>query len=114
MLYLSNNNLIEIPGEVFSVLKYLEWLDVRNNQLSSLPASIKRHVRLQTILLQQNKVENLPLELCKHSLKEFVFLRYVLLKKYQVERNSLDYHILSYVNITIKYLVVDLTFSLIK
>ncbi|CAD1477563.1 unnamed protein product, partial [Heterotrigona itama] len=64
MLYLSNNNLIEVPGEVFSVLKYLEWLDVRNNQLSSLPASIKRHTCLQTILLQQNKVEYLPLELC--------------------------------------------------
>ncbi|XP_071872022.1 uncharacterized protein [Bombus fervidus] len=64
MLYLSNNGLIEIPDEVFSCLMYLEWLDVRNNQLSSLPASIKGHMCLETILLQGNRVENLPLELC--------------------------------------------------
>ncbi|XP_033318343.1 E3 ubiquitin-protein ligase LRSAM1-like [Bombus bifarius] len=64
MLYLSNNGLIEIPDEVFSCLMYLEWLDVRNNQLSSFPASIKGHRCLETILLQGNRVENLPLELC--------------------------------------------------
>ena len=73
MLYLSNNGLIEIPDEVFSCLMYLEWLDVRNNQLSSFPASIKGHMCLETILLQGNRVENLPLELCKHSLKAFQF-----------------------------------------
>ncbi|CAL7938738.1 unnamed protein product [Xylocopa violacea] len=64
MLYLSNNDLMEIPDEVFSFLKYLEWFDVRNNRLSSLPSSIKGHKCLETILLQGNRVENLPLELC--------------------------------------------------
>ncbi|KOC65091.1 Leucine-rich repeat-containing protein 27 [Habropoda laboriosa] len=64
MLYLSNNNLNELPDEIFSSLKYLEWLDVRNNKLSSLPVSIKWHRCLETILLQGNNVEYLPLELC--------------------------------------------------
>ncbi|XP_017760317.1 PREDICTED: E3 ubiquitin-protein ligase LRSAM1-like [Eufriesea mexicana] len=64
MLYLSNNRLIEIPDEIFSGLKYLEWLDVRYNQLSSLPTTVKWHSCLETILLQGNKLENLPLELC--------------------------------------------------
>lgn len=65
MLYLENNSLSELPDNVFSFLPHLHWLDVRNNQLTSLPTSIKSHPSLETILLQGNKIEKLPLELCK-------------------------------------------------
>ncbi|XP_020294811.1 uncharacterized protein LOC109860252 isoform X2 [Pseudomyrmex gracilis] len=64
MLYLESNNLPELPKELFILLTNLQWLDVRNNQLTSLPASIKSHPSLETILLEGNKIEKLPLELC--------------------------------------------------
>ncbi|KYM99101.1 PREDICTED: uncharacterized protein LOC108777033 [Cyphomyrmex costatus] len=64
MLYLENNNLPELPERLFISLQNLQWLDVRNNLLTSLPTSIKSHPSLETILLQGNKIEKLPLELC--------------------------------------------------
>lgn len=65
MLYLEDNNLTELPEKLFVFLQHLQWLDVRNNLLTSLPTSIKSHPSLETILLQGNKIEKLPLELCK-------------------------------------------------
>ncbi|EFN71211.1 Leucine-rich repeat-containing protein 27 [Camponotus floridanus] len=64
MLYLENNNLSELPEELFVSLPHLQWLDVRNNQLTNLSASIRSHPSLESILLQGNKIEKLPLELC--------------------------------------------------
>ncbi|XP_011699530.1 PREDICTED: E3 ubiquitin-protein ligase LRSAM1-like [Wasmannia auropunctata] len=64
MLYLEDNNLSELPERLFVSLQHLQWLDVRNNVLTSLPTSIKSHPSLETILLQGNKIEKLPLELC--------------------------------------------------
>ncbi|KYM88780.1 Leucine-rich repeat-containing protein 27 [Atta colombica] len=63
MLYLENNNLFELPERLFISLQNLQWLDVRNNLLTSLPTTIKSHPSLETILLQGNKIEKLPLEL---------------------------------------------------
>lgn len=65
MLYLENNNLSELPKELFVSLPHLQWLDIRNNQLTNLPTSIRSHPSLESILLQGNKFEKLPLELCK-------------------------------------------------
>lgn len=65
MLYLENNNLRELPKELFVLLTHLQWLDIRNNQLTNLPTSIQLNSSLETILLQGNKIEKLPLELCK-------------------------------------------------
>ncbi|XP_070154491.1 leucine-rich repeat-containing protein 27 isoform X2 [Polyergus mexicanus] len=64
MLYLENNNLSELPKELFVSLPHLQWLDVRNNQLTNLPTNIRSHSSLESILLQGNKFEKLPLELC--------------------------------------------------
>ncbi|XP_011871281.1 PREDICTED: uncharacterized protein LOC105563902 isoform X1 [Vollenhovia emeryi] len=64
MLYLEDNDLPELPEKLFVSLQHLQWLDVRNNLLTSLPTSIKSHPSLETILLQGNKIEKLPLELC--------------------------------------------------
>ncbi|XP_025987312.1 leucine-rich repeat-containing protein 27 isoform X2 [Solenopsis invicta] len=64
MLYLEDNHLSELPEKLFVSLQHLQWLDVRNNLLTSLPTSIKLHPSLETILLQRNKIEKLPLELC--------------------------------------------------
>ncbi|XP_077273194.1 uncharacterized protein LOC143903463 isoform X1 [Temnothorax americanus] len=64
MLYLEDNNLTELPEKLFVSLQHLQWLDVRNNLLTSLPTSIKSHPSLETVLLQGNKIEKLPLELC--------------------------------------------------
>nr|XP_033333108.1 uncharacterized protein LOC117224356 isoform X1 [Megalopta genalis] len=64
MLYLSNNDLIELPDEIFTFLRHLKWLDVRNNQISSLPNSIESHQCIETLLLQANNIQELPIELC--------------------------------------------------
>ncbi|XP_076294253.1 uncharacterized protein LOC143215742 isoform X1 [Lasioglossum baleicum] len=64
MLYLADNDLIELPDEMFTLLKQLKWLDVRNNQISSLPNSIESHRCIETLLLQANSIKELPLELC--------------------------------------------------
>ncbi|XP_076643935.1 uncharacterized protein LOC143354081 isoform X2 [Halictus rubicundus] len=64
MLYLGDNDLIELPGEMFTCLKHLKWLDIRNNQISSLPNSIESHKCIETLLLQANCIKELPLELC--------------------------------------------------
>ncbi|XP_011309620.1 leucine-rich repeat-containing protein 27-like [Fopius arisanus] len=64
MLYLDNNCLNELPEELFMSLSFLQWLDVRNNWLKTLPGTIKNHQCLETILLQGNRIEKLPLELC--------------------------------------------------
>ncbi|XP_078036409.1 uncharacterized protein LOC144469719 isoform X2 [Augochlora pura] len=64
MLYLSNNDIIELPDEIFKFLRHLKWLDVRNNQISSLPNSIESHQCMETLLLQANNIQELPIELC--------------------------------------------------
>lgn len=63
MLYLDSNNLKEIPEDLFVVSKKLKWLDVRNNQLASIPSTLKGHESLETLLLQGNNLEKLSLEL---------------------------------------------------
>ncbi|KZC07781.1 PREDICTED: E3 ubiquitin-protein ligase LRSAM1-like [Dufourea novaeangliae] len=64
MLYMAGNSLMELPDEVFTFLRHLEWIDIRNNQISSLPNSIESHPCIETLLLQANKIEELPLVLC--------------------------------------------------
>lgn len=82
MLYLENNNLSELPEELFVSLPHLQWLDVRNNQLTNLPASIRSHPSLESILLQGNKIEKLPLELCKRIKCIVIILSIVFLSFY--------------------------------
>ena len=52
MLYLESNRIEELTADIFTELPNLEYLDVRFNQLTRLPASIGRHRKLKTLLLQ--------------------------------------------------------------
>ncbi|KAF7993712.1 hypothetical protein HCN44_010307 [Aphidius gifuensis] len=63
MIYLESNLLSELPSDFFDILRHLQWFDIRNNRLKSLPSSIKNHSCLETIMLQGNLLEKLPLEL---------------------------------------------------
>lgn len=74
MLYLEGNKLDEIPEELFTNLKSLQWLDVRNNQIKFLPLTIKGHLNLETILIQRNKLEKLPIELGNKYLFSFIMI----------------------------------------
>ncbi|XP_065640191.1 leucine-rich repeat-containing protein 40 isoform X2 [Hydra vulgaris] len=57
-------NEIEVIPEIFSVsLFQLLWLDLRNNNLRSLPKSISKMFHLKNLLLENNKLSSLPLEL---------------------------------------------------
>ena len=62
-MYLDSNRLDELPKELFLILKNLKWLDVRNNNLSYIPSTIKGHSYLETLLIQGNNIDTLPLEL---------------------------------------------------
>ncbi|KAF7668617.1 hypothetical protein LDENG_00299610 [Lucifuga dentata] len=48
---------------MFTSLPKLLWLDLRNNQISSLPAEIGLHRCLTTLLLEGNPISALPPEL---------------------------------------------------
>ncbi|XP_022827644.1 uncharacterized protein LOC111357258 [Spodoptera litura] len=62
-LYLQNNALTILPSDIFTTLKYLKYLDLRDNQLTDIPASIKLHRHLSHLLLQNNKLTTLPNEM---------------------------------------------------
>ncbi|XP_044726873.1 leucine-rich repeat-containing protein 27-like [Chrysoperla carnea] len=63
MLCLDNNELTTIPDIVFLSLNRLTWLDVRNNKLTSLSPKIGKCRYLETLLIQDNCIEKLPMEL---------------------------------------------------
>ncbi|XP_036978612.1 leucine-rich repeat-containing protein 27-like isoform X2 [Acanthopagrus latus] len=62
-LYLEGNQISSIPGSLFISLPNLLWLDLRNNQIASLPAEIGLHRSLKTLLLEGNPISELPAEL---------------------------------------------------
>ncbi|XP_045780793.1 leucine-rich repeat-containing protein 27-like [Maniola jurtina] len=63
VLYLQNNKLKTLPEDFFPSLPNLRWLDLRDNQLTDIPKSVKDHLSLTHILLQNNKLTILPNEL---------------------------------------------------
>ncbi|KAL6487002.1 hypothetical protein MHYP_G00036280 [Metynnis hypsauchen] len=62
-LYLEGNRMPSLPENMFTSLPNLVWLDLRNNQLTSIPADIGQHRCLKTLLLEGNPVTELPVEL---------------------------------------------------
>ncbi|XP_028983653.1 leucine-rich repeat-containing protein 27-like isoform X2 [Betta splendens] len=62
-LYLEGNQICSIPHSLFVSLPNLQWLDLRNNQIVSLPAEIGMHRCLKTLLLEGNPLSELPPEL---------------------------------------------------
>ncbi len=42
-LHLQSNYITELPEGFFEQLTSLKWLDLRNNRLTSLPASVGKH-----------------------------------------------------------------------
>ncbi|CAM4728193.1 unnamed protein product [Leuciscus chuanchicus] len=62
-LYLEGNEIRRLPEHFFSSFPSLLWLDVRNNQISALPAAVGQHMCLKTFLLEGNPITALPPEL---------------------------------------------------
>ncbi|XP_035461729.2 leucine-rich repeat-containing protein 27-like isoform X3 [Scophthalmus maximus] len=62
-LYLKGNQISSIPSPLFISLPNLQWLDLRNNLIPSLPAEIGSHRSLKTLLLEGNPISELPPEL---------------------------------------------------
>ncbi|XP_034753481.1 leucine-rich repeat-containing protein 27-like isoform X2 [Etheostoma cragini] len=62
-LNFEGNHISSIPDSMFISLPNLLWLDLRNNQIASLPAEIGLHRSLKTILLEGNPISELPPEL---------------------------------------------------
>ncbi|XP_041866376.1 leucine-rich repeat-containing protein 27-like [Melanotaenia boesemani] len=62
-LCLEGNQIASIPDSLFVSLPKLEWLDLRKNQITSLPAEIGFHRSLRTLALEGNPISELPPEL---------------------------------------------------
>ncbi|XP_071780922.2 leucine-rich repeat-containing protein 27-like [Centroberyx gerrardi] len=62
-LYLEGNQISSLPDSMFTRLPNLLWLDLRNNQIASLPAGIGLHRSLKTLLLEGNPISELPPQL---------------------------------------------------
>ncbi|XP_074532290.1 leucine-rich repeat-containing protein 27-like [Halichoeres trimaculatus] len=62
-LYLEGNQITSVPESLFISLPNLQWLDLRNNQIETLPAEIGLHRCLRTLLLEGNPISELPAEL---------------------------------------------------
>lgn len=62
-LYLEGNTICLIPGDFFTCLHSLEWLDLRNNKVQEIPRNVGEHKNLKTLLLGRNKLTFLPTEL---------------------------------------------------
>ncbi|XP_056616034.1 leucine-rich repeat-containing protein 27-like [Triplophysa dalaica] len=62
-LYLEGNEITRLPEHFFSSLTSLVWLDLRNNELTNLPAGVGRHRCLKTLLLEDNPITELPPDL---------------------------------------------------
>ncbi|KAG7512113.1 hypothetical protein JOB18_020535 [Solea senegalensis] len=62
-LYLEGNQISSIPDSLFTRLPNLQWLDLRNNLIPSLPAGVGLHRSLKTLLLGGNPISELPLEM---------------------------------------------------
>ncbi|XP_047539868.1 leucine-rich repeat-containing protein 1-like [Vanessa atalanta] len=63
VIYLQNNKLKILSNDFFPSLPNLMWLDLRDNELSDIPKSVKNHRSLSHLLLQNNKITYLPNEL---------------------------------------------------
>lgn len=62
-LHISNNRLTLLPDELFLHLRALTTLDVSCNNLTSLPSCIGKRDTLRKLLIQQNKIIELPVEM---------------------------------------------------
>ncbi|XP_047206958.1 leucine-rich repeat-containing protein 27-like [Girardinichthys multiradiatus] len=62
-LCLEGNQISSIPGSMFCSLPQLQWLDLRKNLITSLPADIGSHRSLRHLLLEANPISELPAEL---------------------------------------------------
>ncbi|XP_023182957.1 leucine-rich repeat-containing protein 27 isoform X3 [Xiphophorus maculatus] len=68
-LCLQENLISSISGSLFSSLPQLEWLDLRKNLITSLPAEIGSHRCLTHLLLEANPIMELPAELAENQLQ---------------------------------------------
>ncbi|KAK7065145.1 hypothetical protein SK128_014446, partial [Halocaridina rubra] len=57
---LQDNRLVELPGAALSHLTFVTWLDLRYNDLRSLPNQVAELTNLQVLLLQGNHLTALP------------------------------------------------------
>lgn len=62
-LYLDGNKITQLEDDFFHIFPKLVWLDLRNNELETVPTSVANHQCLQVLLLEGNRIERLPVEL---------------------------------------------------
>lgn len=63
MLYLEDNFIEKLADDFFTRLPHLTYIDLRYNKLKVIPKSIGEHIHLETLLLQNNQLLELPNEL---------------------------------------------------
>ncbi|RVE52763.1 hypothetical protein evm_002636 [Chilo suppressalis] len=69
VLYIQNNKIRSLPTDFFQSFPNLAYLDLRDNELTDIPATIQDHPNLAHLLLQNNRLSVLPNELGTVNLK---------------------------------------------
>jgi Leucine-rich repeat (LRR) protein len=66
-LYLEGNQISQLPDDLFLRLPNLKWIDLRNNQITQIPAiGLDKHDSLRYLLLGGNLIHSLPVQLGKN------------------------------------------------
>lgn len=79
---MEGNKVEKLDNEFFLAFQHLKWLDIRYNMLLEIPKTVANHPCLEVLLLEGNKIKQLPIELGEKLILTFSIWYKNLLRSY--------------------------------